>query len=396
MFNFRSTYIQVDLDAVAANVKTLKKLVGDKTQIMAVVKANAYGHGAVEVSRVALENGATYLAVATLEEGVELREAQIEAPILVLETSMQDNLRAFIHYNLIAAIGDFETAKQLSSLAKKYEKKVKVHINIDTGMARLGIVARQAPEIIKKIVNLPGIHTEGIFTHFTSACEEDKTPTYLQFKKYCEIINKLEKEGVYIPLHHVADSAALLDLPSMHLDMVRPGIAIYGAYPSESINNKVKLEPVSQFKTRIISLRKIPAGAKVGYGGTFRAKRKTTVATIPVGYADGYSRKMSNQGEVLVRGKRAPVIGRVCMDHCMVDVTNIPEVKLGDEVVIWGRQEKECISLNEIAKKMETIVYEVVPMMDKRRIAHLFLQKGEIIKTVTISPFYPVLSSEKI
>ncbi|MCD6257146.1 alanine racemase [Candidatus Aerophobetes bacterium] len=391
MFNFHSAYLEVNLDAVAANVRVLKKLVGNKTRIMAVVKANAYGHGAVEVSRVVLENGATHLAVATLEEAVELREkAQIKAPILVLGVSIQDDLEAFIHYNLTIAIGDLEIAKQLSHLAKKYEKKAKIHINIDTGMARLGIVAREAKDKIKKIVSLPGIYVEGIFTHFSSACEEDKTPTYLQFKKYREIIDKLEKEGIYIPIHHVADSATLLDLPSMHLDMVRPGIAIYGAYPSESIKNKAELEPVSQLKTRIISLRKIPAGSKVGYGGTYRTKRETTVATIPIGYADGYSRKMSNRGEVIIKGKRAPVIGRICMDHCMIDVTDIPGVKLGDEVVMWGKQGTEYITLSEIAKKAETIVYEIVPLVDKRRVTHIFLQKGKIVKTATTLPSHPV------
>lgn len=391
MFNFHSAYLEVNLDAVAANVRVLKKLVGNKTRIMAVVKANAYGHGAVEVSRVVLENGATHLAVATLEEAVELREkAQIKAPILVLGASTQDDLEAFIHYNLTIAIGDLEIAKQLSHLAKKYEKKVKIHINIDTGMARLGIVAREAKDKIKKIVSLPGIYVEGIFTHFSSACEEDKTPTYLQFKKYREIIDKLEKEGIYIPIHHVADSATLLDLPSMHLDMVRPGIAIYGAYPSESIKNKVKLEPVSQLKTRIISLRKIPARSNVGYGGSYRTKRETTVATIPIGYADGYSRKMSNRGEVIIKEKRAPVIGRICMDHCMIDVTDIPGVKSGDEVIIWGKQGTEYISLTEIAKKTETIVYEIVPLVDKRRVTHIFLQKGKIVKTATTLPSYPV------
>jgi len=380
MFNPRPTWLEIDLDAVATNTGLLKSLVGDKTQIMAVVKANAYGHGAVEVSRVVLKNGATRLAVATLEEGAELREAKINAPILVLGVSTQDDLEALICYNLIAGIGELEVAKRLSEIAKKYKKSAKIHINIDTGMARLGVRAQEALKVIREIKKLPQITVEGIFTHFASSGEEDKTSTYQQFEQYRQVIDGLKKEGIHVPLRHVADSATLLDLPSLHLDMVRPGIAIYGAYPSNSVKNRVGLQPVSSFKTKIISLRNLPPGAKVSYGGTYVTTKLTRVATLPVGYADGYSRVMSNQGQVLIRGRRAPIIGRVCMDHCMVDVTHLPEVEVGDEVILWGKQGKEYISLEEIARKMGTIVYEVVPLVDRRRIPHFFLQEKKVVK----------------
>jgi len=380
MFNPRPTWLEIDLDAVATNTGLLKSLVGDKTQIMAVVKANAYGHGAVEVSRVVLKNGATRLAVATLEEGAELREAKINAPILVLGVSTQDDLEALICYNLIAGIGELEVAKRLSEIAKKYKKSAKIHINIDTGMARLGVRAQEALKVIREIKKLPQITVEGIFTHFASSGEEDKTSTYQQFEQYRQVIDGLKKEGIHVPLRHVADSATLLDLPSLHLDMVRPGIAIYGAYPSNSVKNRVGLQPVSSFKTKIISLRNLPPGAKVSYGGTYVTTKLTRVATLPVGYADGYSRVMSNQGQVLIRGRRAPIIGRVCMDHCMVDVTHLPEVEVGDEVILWGKQGKEYISLEEIARKMGTIVYEVVPLVDRRRIPRIFLQEKKVVK----------------
>jgi alanine racemase len=375
MFNLRPTWLEIDLDAVAANTRLLKSLVGDKTQIMAVVKANAYGHGAVEVSRVVLKNGATRLAVATWEEGAELREAKISAPILVLGVSTQDDLEALIYYDLIAGIGEVEVAKKLSEMAKKYKKGVKIHINIDTGMARLGVRAREAVQVIREITKLPQITVEGIFTHFASSGEEDKRATYQQFKKFRQVIDELKREGIHIPLHHVADSATLLDLPSLHLDIVRPGIAIYGAYPSPRIKNRIPLQPVSSLKTKIISLRNLPPGSKVSYGGTYVTIKPTRVATLAVGYADGYPRVMSNKGQVLIRGKRSPIIGRVCMDHCMVDVTHLPQVKIGDEVVLWGKQGEECISLEEIASRMGTIVYEVVPLVDRRRVPRLFLQE---------------------
>jgi len=302
-----------------------------------------------------LKNGATRLAVATLEEGAELREAKINAPILVLGVSTQDDLEALICYNLIAGIGELEVAKRLSEIAKKYKKSAKIHINIDTGMARLGVRAQEALKVIREIKKLP-------------------------FEQYRQVIDGLKKEGIHVPLRHVADSATLLDLPSLHLDMVRPGIAIYGAYPSNSVKNRVGLQPVSSFKTKIISLRNLPPGAKVSYGGTYVTTKLTRVATLPVGYADGYSRVMSNQGQVLIRGRRAPIIGRVCMDHCMVDVTHLPEVEVGDEVILWGKQGKEYISLEEIARKMGTIVYEVVPLVDRRRIPRIFLQEKKVVK----------------
>jgi len=374
MFNLRPTKLEVDLNAVSFNIKTLKTLVGNKTEIMAVVKANAYGHGAIEVSRVALKSGATKIAVATWEEGAELREAQIDAPILVLGFSSEDDAEPIIYYNLTAAVGDFETARKISQIARKYKKEVKVHINIDTGMSRLGIRASESLPIIRKIVKLPGIFVEGIFTHFTSSGEKNKEPTYRQFGLYMQIVSHLHKEGIHIPLRHVADSSALLDLPSTHLDMVRPGIAIYGEYPSKNVKNKVKLKPVSKLKTKIVSLRKLPSGSKIGYGGTYTVKKPSIIATIPVGYADGYSRALSNKGEVLVKGKRAPIVGRVCMDHCMIDVTHIKEVKLGEEVILWGKQGNERISLAEIAEKIGTIVYEIVTMIDKKRVPKVFVQ----------------------
>lgn len=374
MFDSRLTELEVDLDAIATNVRTLRTLIGQETELMAVVKANAYGHGAVKVSRIVLENGATRLGVANWEEGVELREAEIKSPIVVLGTSSQEDLEPIIPYKLIPAVGDFDTALKLSRLAIKYGESIKVHVNIDTGMRRLGIEASRSVPVIEKIIKLPGILVEGIFTHFTSSEDTDKNFALRQFEKYIQIIEQLKKDGFHIPLRHVADSGAILNLPSTHLDMVRPGIAIYGIYPSENVKNKASLRPASKLKTRIISLRELPPGDHVGYGGTYTTTRSTTVATIPIGYADGYNRGMSNRGEVLIRGKRAPIIGRVCMDHCMVNVTHLPEVRMGDEVVLWGKQGDECISVVEVASKIGTIAYEVLTMVDKRRVLRRYIR----------------------
>jgi len=375
MFSPRPTWLEIDVDAIANNVRLLKSRIGAKTELMAVVKANAYGHGAVEVSRVALKNGATRLAVATWEEGAELREAGINVPVLILGVSTQDDLEALIYYDLTAGLGEIEVAEKLSQIARNYGKKVKVHINVDTGMSRMGVQVEKAFHLVTKITSFPDIILEGIFTHFTSSGEINKTSTYEQFGRFKQVLEKLKKQKINIPLTHVADSATLLDCPSLHLDMVRPGIAIYGSYPSENVKNRLPLQQISTLKTKIISLRKIPPGARVSYGGTFEAKRSTLVATLPIGYADGLPRVLSNRGQVLVKGKRVPIIGRICMDHCMIDVTDIPEVQVGDEAVLWGKQENEFISLNEVAKKIGTIVYEVVTMVDKKRVPRLFIKK---------------------
>ena len=378
------TWTEVNLDAIAQNVKNIKKLIGEKKELMAVVKGNAYGHDILEVSPVVLENGATRLAVARLEEAIFLRKAGITVPILVLGLPLKQQAEFLVSYDITPAVCEFEMIEKLSELAVQMNKRTKIHLKVDTGMGRIGIFPYDVLRFIKKIKALKNVEIEGIFTHFSVADEKDKVYTEEQFRKFIEILTILEKEGIKIPIKHVGNSAALLDLPHMWLDMVRPGIAIYGLYPSKEVKKTINLIPAQQFKTKIVFIKELPRGESISYGRTYITKRRMRVASLPVGYADGYNRLLSNQGEVLVRGQRVPIIGRVCMDQCMIDVTNLTQVEIGDEVVLWGRQGEEMITVEEIAQKIRTINYEIVHMPDKKRVPKLFIRDGKPWKIKTM------------
>jgi len=375
------TWIEINLDAIANNVKNIKKLIGEKTELMAVVKGNAYGHDVLEVIPVVLSSGATRLAVARLEEGIFLRKAGITVPVLVLGLTLKQQVELLVSYNITPTVSEYEIIEKLSKFAVKEGKTVKVHIKVDTGMGRIGILPNHILDFVKKVNVLKNIEIEGIFTHFSVADEKDKTYTEEQFKKFMDVLTDLEKEGIRIPVKHVGNSATLLDLPHMWLDLVRPGISIYGLYPSREVQKTIKLIPAQTFKTRIVFLKELPAGKNISYGRTYTTKKKrTVVASLAVGYADGYNRQLSNQGEVLVRGKRFPIIGRVCMDQIMIDVTNLPQVEIGDEVVLWGRQGQEEITVEEIAEKIGTINYEIVHMPDIKRVPKLFIKNEKPYK----------------
>lgn len=379
------TWTEVNLDAIAQNVRNIKKLIGEKKELMAVVKGNAYGHDILEVSSVVLRNGASKLAVARLEEGIFLRKAGIDAPVLILGLTLKKQAKMLVSYSITPTVSEYGMVEKLSESAIKEDKVVKVHLKVDTGMGRIGIFSYDILRFIKKIRDLKNVEIEGIFTHFSVADEKDKTYTEEQFKIFMEVLTVLEKEGIRIPIKHVGNSATLLDLPHMWLDLVRPGISIYGLYPSTEIQKTIKLIPAHSFKTRIVFLKELSAGEYIGYGRTYTTtKRRIKVASLPVGYADGYNRLLSNQGEVLVRGRRFPIIGRICMDQCMVDVTNLSKVKIGDEVVLWGRQGEEEITVEEIADKVGTINYEIVHMPDKKRVPKLFNKDGKPWKIKTM------------
>lgn len=378
------TWVEVNLDAIAQNIKNIKKLIGEKKELMAVVKGNAYGHDILEVSPVVLENGATRLAVARLEEAIFLRKAGITVPILVLGLPLKQQTEFLVSYDITPAVCEFEMIEKLSESAVQMNKMTKIHLKVDTGMGRIGIFPYDVLRFIKRIKALKNVEIEGIFTHFSVADEKDKFYTEEQFRKFIEILTILEKEGIKIPIKHVGNSATLLDLPHMWLDMVRPGIAIYGLYPSKEVKKTINLIPAQQFKTKIVFIKELPLGESISYGRTYITKRRMRVASLPVGYADGYNRLLSNQGEVLVRGQRVPIIGRVCMDHCMIDVTNLTQVEIGDEVVLWGRQGEEMITVEEIAQKIRTINYEIVHMPDKKRVPKLFIRDGKPWKIKTM------------
>ena len=378
------TWTEVNLDAIAQNVKNIKKLIGKKKELMAVVKGNAYGHDILEISSVVLENGATRLAVARLEEAIFLRKAGITVPILVLGLTLKPQAESLVSYDITPTVCEFEMIEKLSESAVQMNKMTKIHLKVDTGMGRIGIFPDDVLKFIKRIKALKKVEIEGIFTHFSVADEKDKFYTEEQFRKFIEILTILEKEGIKIPIKHVGNSATLLDLPHMWLDMVRPGLAIYGLYPSKEVKKTINLIPAQQFKTKIVFIKELPRGESISYGRTYITKRRMRVASLPVGYADGYNRLLSNQGEVLVRGQRVPIIGRVCMDQCMIDVTNLTQVEIGDEVVLWGRQGEEMITVEEIAQKIRTINYEIVHLPDKKRVPKLFIKDGKPWKIKTM------------
>lgn len=384
MENMRPVWLEINLDAIAHNVRIIRQIVGENTQIIAVVKANAYGHGAIEVSETLLETGVTMLGVGVVEEGVVLREAGIKAPILVCGLTTDDQLEPLVRYNLSATVCKSKTIQALSRIASKNKKRVRAHIKIDTGMGRLGIPSEDTLSFVKEIGKMKNIEIEGIFTHFAATNEEDGNYTRKQFEKYKRALLELEREKINIPLKHVANSTAILNSSRFHLNAVRPGIIIYGLFPSPKTEQIVQLRPAAEFKTRIIFLKEVSAGKSIGYGKTYTTTRPTRIATLPVGYADGCSWLLSNKGEVLVGGQRAPIIGRICMDLCMIDVTHIGGVQIGDEVVLWGKQGSEMISAEEVAQKIGSIVYEVICMVDKERVPKVFIKNGKPFKVKSL------------
>lgn len=373
--------MEVNLDHFIANLKEIKRLIGPKTDFMPAIKADAYGHGAIEISRAALQSGAKMLGVANADEGVQLRISGIEAPIVILGPSTDTEIDQIIKYNLTPSVSDYSFAFKLNKTLSQSGRKIPVHIEVDTGMGRGGIMYAEALDLIRKISKLAHVRLEGIFSHLASS---EKLISYndKQWRLFSNILADIESAGLDIPIRHIDNSGAILNYPDFKLNMVRPGIMTYGIYPAPENKSKARLAPVMSFKTNVILLKTFPAGCGIGYNSTFVTARQTRIATIPVGYGDGYAFILSNQGEALIRGQRAPIVGRVSMDMCTVDVTHIPECRIGDEAVLLGRQGKEFISADEIAAKAKTISYEVVCALGKRA-PRVFIQKG---KKQTIEP----------
>jgi len=363
----RPVWAEIDLKAVAHNVREIREITSPTAQLMAVVKADGYGHGAYQIAKVALANGAKRLAVAILNEGLELRKQGIEVPILVLGYTPEEQAEIIVENDIIQTIFSLPLAQALSQAAGKLNKKVKVHIKLDTGMGRVGLLPEEAVDFIKQAMALPNLEVEGMFTHFAVADETDKEYTQEQFAKFQGVLEKLEQEGITLPFYHVANSATIIDLPEMHLNMVRPGIILYGLYPSSDVlKEKIELQPALTLKTKIGYLKRVKEGTSISYGRRYIAPEERIIATLPIGYADGFTRLFFAKGEVLVKGQRAPLVGRVCMDQCMIDVTDIPEVRVGEEVVLIGKQGEGNIPVEELAEKIGTINYEIVCMIGKR------------------------------
>jgi alanine racemase len=374
------TWAEIDLNAYAHNIRELRRITQPRARLMAVVKANGYGHGAKEVARTALQHGADFLGVARLHEAVQLRQAGLAAPILILGYSSPDSAPTLIDYALTQTVCSPATARALAEQAARQGKKISVHIKVDSGMGRLGLLLEQpaagtsingpsagAVGDVEAISRLANLEVEGIFTHFATSDSADKSYANRQLQRFTEFLNQLDRAGLTPPLKHAANSAALIDLPDSHLDMVRPGIATYGLYPSAEVNQgRVDLKPVMTLKSRIIHLKKVPAGFHISYGITYRTAKPTTIATVPVGYADGYNRLLSSRGYMAVRGQRVPVVGRVCMDLTMLDVGALKDVRIEDEVTVFGQPGQHAVTADELASKVNTINYEIVTSVTGR------------------------------
>lgn len=374
-------YAEINLDAIVKNVDNLMALTKENTGALAVVKADGYGHGDVAVAK-AVAQKVTGYAVATLDEAVNLRENGVKKPILVLGYVDPYEFDILVSYEITATVFDVETAQLLADAARVQKKQAHCHIKVDTGMRRIGLEPDEnGIAIVKQITALKELSADGIFTHFAASDETDKTSAEHQFKLFTDFTGRLEKEGIHFTYRHCANSAAVIDMPQVDLDMVRLGIAMYGMYPSDEVKKeKVELFPALDLKSHITMVKEIPEGEKVSYGGTFTTTRTTKLATVSVGYGDGYPRALSSKGYVLVRGQKAPIVGRVCMDQMMVDVTDIENVTRADIVTLIGKDGDAEITVEEIAALAGTFNYEFVCDLGKR-IPRSYYLNGEYIGT---------------
>jgi len=362
----RPAWLEIDLGALKHNYDIIRSKIPEQTKIVAVVKADAYGHGAVVTAKKLSEWGAEYLCVGSPGEGIELREAGIERPIIVLAEVLEEQYSDIVKGNLIQTAASFKTLRELNNTGKKAGFVISVHLNFDTGMGRIGFLPEELMGAFAAAEKLKYIKVEGLFSHLARADEGDKEFAYQQLALFNKTIKKIEDAGYNIPLKHLANSAAVIDLPEFAMDMVRPGIMLYGLLPSEELLKEADLKPVLSFKSRIVQLRELDAGSAISYGSTYITEEKEKLAVLPVGYKDGYPRLLSNQGEVLINGKRAPIRGRICMGQIIVGVNNVEDVKVGDEVVLIGEQQGESITASEIADLTNTINYEIVCNLSSR------------------------------
>ncbi|GKX31663.1 alanine racemase [Vallitalea longa] len=383
MKKYERVYARIDLDAIIHNVTNVRKRISSNTTLMPIVKADGYGHGAVPISKELVELGIERFAVATIEEAISLRKNGIDKKILIFGYTPEDMADKLVEYDLIQTIYNLDAAKKISDIACQNNKKMNIHIKLDTGMNRIGFLPNdESISIIKSIYDLPNIIVEGIYTHLSKADETDKDFTNNQLDKFDHFIDELENTGIDIPTKHVANSAGIIDVEGTHKDLVRLGISLYGLYPSDYVNKEnVKLEPVLSLISYIIHIKEVKEGTPIGYGGTYITERKSIIATIPVGYGDGYDRLLSSKGKVLIGGKYANIVGRICMDQFMVDITDIPNVKVLDEVVLIGKQGHNEITADDIANIKGTINYEVVCQLGKR-IPRVYYKNNKYVSSI--------------
>ena len=384
MKTYSRVYAKIDLDAIAYNMEQMKQNIRPETKVMAVIKADGYGHGAVQIAEMMERwNYIWGFAVATLDEAVVLRTEGIQKPILVLGCVFPDQYMEMLKHEIRMNIYTEEMAESISRMAAREGKTAYMHIKLDTGMSRLGFgINEQSAETIKRISKMPNVNMEGIFTHFTKADEKDKSFTKKQIQEFVWMTERLKEKNVRFTYEHCSNSAGIIDVPEANFDIVRAGISTYGLYPSEEVDKtNVKLKPALALKSHVAFVKEIERGTPVSYGGTFVAKEKMKIATIPVGYADGYPRSLSNKGYVLIRGKKAPILGRVCMDQFMVDVTKIEGVSFGDKVTMIGKDGNEILPVEVLSELSGRFNYEFVCDLGKR-IPRVYVRDGKIAEQV--------------
>ncbi len=378
--DIRPVWAEIDLDKIKHNIKEIRNIVKKDTMICAVVKADAYGHGAIEISHVLLKNGVDRLAVSTLGEAIQLRNnGYTLATIMVLGYTPVEHGGAIIDNNIIQTVYTYNQALYFSNLAKEKNRNMTIHIKLDTGMSRLGFQPDvQSLRDIKEIFKLPNLIIEGIFTHLATADEKNKDYTYKQFNIFMDFVNQIEKEGHSIPIKHISNSAAIIDLPEMNLDMVRPGIILYGLYPSNDVDKeKIKLKQVMELKARVSHVKTLSRGHSISYGLRYTTDSSEKIITIPIGYADGYTRILSGKAEIIAKGKKIPIVGSICMDQCMANATGL-HIESGDEVVLYSSNKESGITINDIANKIGTINYEIICMLGKR-VPRVYLENNNLL-----------------
>lgn len=380
----RPTWAEINLDNIAHNVQAVKQRLEPGCEVIAVVKADAYGHGAAQVARTALEAGATRLAVSILDEACELRLAGLSAPILVMGYTPAEQGGLAASQNISLAVYESQHATALVQAAQAAGFPLKVQLKVDTGMGRLGVQPDEVVPLASLLHNLVGCELEGIYTHLAKADEADPNPTYLQLQRFESTLTQLRQAGISIPLVHAANSAAAMRFPASQLSAVRLGLAMYGLYPNAELREQdFDLRPAMTLKTTITHAKWLPANSPISYGGRFATQQPSYIITLPFGYADGFSRSLSDKSSVLVRGHRVPLIGTICMDQCMADATQLPEAQVGDEVIIWGECQGQSITVDDIAAILGTITYEVVASLS-RRVPRLYFRYGKIVELRTL------------
>lgn len=375
----RPVWAEINLDNIEYNIKNIVNQ-SEGREVIAVVKADAYGHGAIDIVDTLLENGVSRLAVAVITEGIELRKNNVNAPIMILGYTPITFAKELINYNIEQTVSTLEYAKELSKIAEEMHTKAKIHIALDTGMGRIGFIPNEkSADEVKEISKLKGIEIVGLFTHFSTADEKDKTYTNMQFEKLTSFIKMLDDRNVDIEVKHCSNSGAIIDMHETFLDAVRAGIILYGYYPSDDVDkSKLSIKPALTLKTTVSHIKEMDENMYISYGRTYKTNKKSLIATLPIGYADGYSRGLSGKAKVIVNGKFANIVGRICMDQCMIDVTDIGDVKIGDEVILLGSEGDLKYDADDFAKDLNTINYEIICML-KQRVPRVYTKNGRVV-----------------